>query len=300
MQPHTRHRAGIAALAVVTLAACSSGGGDHPGSCSRAQEPTTGPGDVDLYFPADVGRSWLYSASVTQYGMPTSYQITVAVTGTQPSGTETASIFTATNTQSYSATSQLIVKRPWGVYELSDGSATPPLDQLYPSLVLPFPIVDRGPTLLMQCSNATTVDLDGDGKADHVDLVANLSVHTGETADVGAGHFDGLVNVQIDAQITAHGSSLGTLVVTDTKNEWYAAGVGRVVIGEQLSAGGQSETLSAGLLSYFVPTAGTPPSQALAVAKESPIRADQPPSFREAGVKLARELVHLASSASVP
>jgi len=290
MSSGTRFGAVLAALALSSLAGCGGGGGDPPGSCTRAAIPTTGPGDVDSYFPADVNRTWTYQVTETGYG---SYQFTNSVIGTTPVGTETAYVFTTTDTiGGYS--SQLIVKRLAGVYELSDGSAEPPLDQLYPSPVLPFPVVDQPPTLVVSCSNVAIADLDGDGKGDHMDLTAYLGVHTGETASVGAGDFTDVANVQTDLTITVNGSSGASMSITTTKNEWYAPGTGRVSVYSVLSApaAGVYDEMSAGLQSLFVPAVGAVPTTELGLAVGAPL-ASRPASFAEASVQLARSLIHV-------
>jgi hypothetical protein len=75
----------------------------------------------------------------------------MTVTGTQVVGTEIASVFTSTTTSDPTPTNELVVKRPGGVYVLSDPSTEPPFDQLYPSMILPFPLAVVAPTEQVSC-----------------------------------------------------------------------------------------------------------------------------------------------------
>jgi hypothetical protein len=186
------------------------------------------------------------------------------------------------------STAQLVVKRPWGAYVLSDGSVDPPLDALYPSLVLPFPVVAQNATRLVTCTNVATPDLDGDGKPDRIDLTADLTVHTGETAEVGAGTFVDVANVQTSAVITAHGSSLGSVALTLVGNEWYAPGVGRVSMRQELSGPGLYELATGALASYAPPAALAPAAPASLATAAAVVEA--PRTFVEAAADLARAL----------
>ena len=84
-------RLAAAGAVAVTLYACGGDGTDSPGgSCTRAAVPASGPGDPLSYFPSDVGWGWTYRL------MSTGELATVAVTGTQLVGSETASVYTST------------------------------------------------------------------------------------------------------------------------------------------------------------------------------------------------------------
>ncbi len=204
-------------IAVAALASCSGGsGGDSPSapSCSRPAVSTTGPGDALDYFPNEVGWSWTY------YGAETG-SVTWTVTGTVAVGNETASVW---------STGELVVERPSGAYALSDATVEPPLDQLYPLLLLPFPVATTAAADQGECTSISVGDSDGDGKGDTVDMVATMQVlSVTETAQVMAGSFTDVVHVQQVMHVTNHLSALGTVAETITQDDWFAPGLGLVV-----------------------------------------------------------------------
>lgn len=275
----------LATILAATLAACSGGGGSDSipaGTCQRAAIPSTGPGDTLNYFPSEVGRTWTYrneSSGAT---------VLVAVSGTQVVGSETASVFTSTTVGSAPAP-ELVVKRPAGVYVLSDPSAEPPFDQLYPSLVLPFPVAVMPASTQATCRALDVGDLDGDGKADHADITVTLAVFSvSETATIAAGSFVEVAHVQTLASIKATTTAAGTLDMVATEDDWYAKGVGRVLslVKITIPTLAVSESVTTSLQSWTVPGAAlvaAPLSSPAAPASETP------PRLEEVALRLARE-----------
>lgn len=274
----------LAAILAMTLAACSSGGDDAipAGTCRRAAVPTTGPGDTLHYFPAEVGRTWTYrneSSGATAL---------VTVSGTQAVSSETASVFTVTSAGS-APTTELVVKRPAGVYVLSDPSAEPPFDQLYPSLVLPFPVTPAPETEQATCRALDVGDLDGDNRSDQADITFTLRVFSAtETATSAAGSFVDVAHVQSLARIKAITTGAGTLDVVATQDDWYAKDVGRVIslLKITIPAVGFSQQATTSLQSWTLPPAALVAAPLAASASAEPRRAAR---LEEAALQVARE-----------
>jgi hypothetical protein len=243
----------LAAALAAALTACSGGGHDDSipaGTCRRAAVPSTGPGDTLSYFPAEVGRTWTYRDEST------GGNFFLTVSGTQAVGAETASVFTTTGSGAAPVT-ELVVKRPAGVYVLSESPPVdPPFDQLYPSLVLPLPVAPMPETEQATCRALDVGDLDGDGKADHADVTVTLRVFSvTETATIAAGSFVDVAHVQTLARIKATATSAGSLDVVATQDDWYAKEVGRVnsLVTITIPAHGVSESATTSLESWTEP-----------------------------------------------
>jgi hypothetical protein len=291
IRTHPGHALALALLASV-LPGCGGSKSSSSGTCQRAAVPATGPGDTLHYFPAEVGRSWTYGVTGTDFGTPVPPGTTsvVSVTGTQVVGGETASLFTT----SASSGPEQVVKRPAGVYVLADPSVQPPLDQLYPTLVLPFPVAPTARTLQVQCTDIDLGDVDGDGKSDRGDITAYLRViSVTETASIQAGAFIDVAHVRTDASVTVRATKYGTVAINATEDDWYARDVGRVVSRLQMSSSGISVAdESHSLISYTVPTAGLAPPRALAqVAAGADLAAPPADGAERAAMRLARQLV---------
>lgn len=293
MRNSTRRRT-AAAFFALSLVACGGGGGSEPipgGTCNRAGARTTGPGDALNYFPAEVGRSWTYRQEST--GLTG----TVSVTGTQVVAGETAAVFTSGTTGSTITENELIVKRPGGVYLLSSQSSEPfGLDQIYPSLLLPFPVAPMPLTEQANCRALDVGDLDGDGKADHADVVVSLQVFAmGETASLATGFFSDLAHAQTVAQVTVTGTGGQKVTVAVTQDDWFARDVGRILSLMKLTniAAAFSQSSTTSLLSWSLPGAQAVPSsaQALAVAASA---APAATPLEEATLRLARRAAGVA------
>lgn len=276
----------LAASLAAVLTACSGGGNEDSipaGTCRRAAIPTTGPGDTLHYFPAEPGRTWTYrneSSGATVW---------MAVSGTQVVGGETAAVFTATSSQDPTPSTELVVKRPAGVYVLSDGSAEPPFDQLYPSLVLPFPVAPMAETEQAACRALDVGDLDGDLKPDRADMTFTLRVYTvTDTANITAGSFVDVANVLTTARIKANTTSAGSLEIVATQQDWFAKDVGRIIsrLTITIPSLGASESETTSLQSWTVPGGAALVAAPLVAAGDSSPR--PAPRLEEAALRLLR------------
>lgn len=275
----------LTATVAAAFTACSGGGHEDSiaaGTCQRAAGASTGPGDTLHYFPAEVGRTWTYLDESSHDAA------LVTVSGTQSVGAETASVFTTTKTGS-AASSELVVKRPAGVYVLSDASAEPPFDQLYPALVLPFPVTPMPETELATCRALDVGDLDEDGKTDHADITFTLRVFSvTETATITAGSFVDVAHVQSLARIKATTTRSGSIDVVATEDDWYAKDVGRVVslLTITIPAFAVSESATTSLQSWTVPPAAAMVAAPLAASGVAEAR--RVARLEEAALQLVR------------
>lgn len=275
----------LAVTFAAALAACGGGGDSNPvNTCERAQIPTTGPGDTLHYYPAEVGRTWTYRNETT------SATAQVTVSGTQVVGSETAAVFTVTSAGSAPQT-EIIVKRPAGVYVLSDPSAEPPFDKLYPSLVLPFPVVPTAETPQATCHALDVGDLDGDLKPDTADITFTLRVFSvTETATVPAGSFVDVAHVQSLARVTAKTTGAGTLDLVVTQDDWFAKDVGRVLskLTIDVPAISYTESQTISLQSWTAPPAAL---MAAPLAASSEVEPGHPERLEAVALRAARTVL---------
>jgi hypothetical protein len=279
-----------AASVLILSEACGGGssGASSGGSCWRAPIPTTGPGDTLGYFPIDVGRSWMYTNQTGASVSPGT--TTISVAGSVVVNGETVYSFTSSNPDDGTS---LIVMRGAGVYELADPSAEPPLDQLYPSLLLPFPVAPAARQEEVRCDDVSLGDLDGDGYADRGDVRAGLSVLSiTEPVTVGAGRFT-TAHVHTDVTMTVRATSAGTVKMDGTEDDWYAQSVGLVY--SLLRATSDGTTIADethALLSYSVPDTGAlPASCSTPLAAASLDSLQRSGSVEEAALRIARRIL---------
>jgi hypothetical protein len=274
-EPARRTVAVSVALVITAVAsACSGGGSDGPPApgCTHAASPATGPGDTLNHFPSEVGWSWTYRNTSGQLQ-------TLSVNGTQVMGTETAAVF---------STGELVVERPSGAYVLADPTVEPPLDQLYPTLIMPFPVAVTAATEQGRCTSIGLGDVDGDGKADAADLSSTLQVlSTADTATVEAGAFTGVAHLQQVVTITVRTTASGSATATVTQDDRFAPGVGLV----SRSIGSSPPIFapeSLALVSY------TPPAPAAKLAAAEALSAAplvSAPRLEERALDVARALI---------
>jgi len=278
----------LLAWAVIALALSTACGGDDSsgGTCTRAPVPATGPGDALGYFPVEVGRTWTYSNQSGTTLLPET--TTISVSGTEVVDGETVYLFTSSNPDDGT---ELVAKRAAGVYALADPSVEPPLDQMYPSLLLPFPVAPATRQQLVRCSDIDLGDLDEDGEVDRGDIQAGLTVYSvTEPATVIAGSFT-TAHVYTDVTMTVRASSVGTVMLDGIEDDWYAPGVGLVLSLFQVTSGAtQLAHETHALISYTVPGAETlPPSAGARSAAVAPGATPRGSSVEEAALRILRQ-----------
>lgn len=223
MANRSRWTVAVAAACSILLAACGGGRTEEKAGCTHAAVPTIGPGDVDHFFPVDVGRTWTY-ASNDGYSQGTQ---TVAVGNPSTVQGEPVSVFTYTFTsgaESGSGTDEYAV-RPAGVYRVSTTDAAPPAGQILPILVLPFPVQVTNPIQQVACQHLQFVE---EGVTFDTNIVESVGIPAIQLAiTVPAGTFTNVAQIQatIDLTMRAQGSTIKAVInVTDC----YAPGVGLI------------------------------------------------------------------------
>lgn len=223
MADRSRWTVAVAAACSVFLAACGGGRSEEKAGCTHAAVPTSGPGDVDHYFPVDVGRTWTYAFN-DGYSQGTQ---TMTVGNPSTVQGEPVSVFTytfTTATESGSGSDAYAV-RPAGVYRVSSTDAASPAGQILPILVLPFPVQVTNPIQQVACQHLQFVE---EGVTFDTDIVASVGISVIQPAiTVPAGTFTNVAHVQATINLTmrAQGSTIQAVIyVTDC----YAPGVGLI------------------------------------------------------------------------
>lgn len=228
--------AGLGCL-LVLLVACGGGGGGSGGGSSGSSgfgnslPPSSGPGDVENFFPDTVGSSWNYYAVVTNplAGHPANYMDTVTVTGTRPIGGTTASVFLDANPSGTGpAVEGYYYKNAGGIAFLGTNDASDAITpQLVPYLVGLFPLATGTVAQFSKTGMNYGSDLDGDGVNETVNATLTNTVDGFEPLAIGIGAFartaratESLSGVVILSRTTA------SVPFSSVSTRWLAPGVG--------------------------------------------------------------------------
>lgn len=231
------------AAAALLCAACSKD------PCERSLPSDSGPGDTSNLFPVATGSRWHYATSVSGGA---STWIRVEVTGTRQAGGRLATVFSATSLDGSAPPSEaLFAAAPGGVLELADPGWPAPLGQLFPLQILSFAPSGTRYQQLACTGLGAGEDLDGDGKAETLDVQSAVALSGPEAVTVPAGSFDAL-RAETSLAVTLHASGGQSVRIDGTDSSWYAPGVGRVRTRTSLASGSTTELIEQQLLGYVV------------------------------------------------
>lgn len=219
-------RVALAALLAVGLAlpACNGKTEVEPG-CRIRSPSSTGPGDVGNHFPITTGNHWLYDVVTSTGGYETGrHREEVVVTGTRGDG---ASVFELRPGNGDPVTQAVYAKGPSGVTELADGSEEPPLDAVFPNMLLEWPLEAGRSFEQVSCTGLATADLDGDGLGERLDLRSVVTVVGPETVETPAATI-AAVKVETTIPLTVRASGGVRVDAQANAQDWYAPGVGLV------------------------------------------------------------------------
>lgn len=176
------------------------------------------------------------------------------ITGTKAvGGGVTATVFTETNPDGDGQEKEdYRLKDSRGITNHGNNDATDPLTpQLIPFREVRFPL-QQGATF--ESVNKTAVnfgDLDGDGKNDTGNVLAQVTVAAFDSVTVPAGTFANSAKIEAKTTSTVTLSSNGTKVtVASTQTVWLASGVGSVKRQSQTSGPGISESVMEELVKF--------------------------------------------------
>jgi hypothetical protein len=224
----------IAALAVVALASCGGGGGGGGGTSQgfgNSLPPSSGPGDVENFFPNAQGNSWNYFATATNppSSASGSFMDAVSVTGTKTINGVSASVFLESNPSGgVTPLEGYYLKNAGGVAFLGTNDAADKVTPaLVPYVVALFPITPGVVALYTKNGLDFGRDLDGDGINETVNVNVKNSVVDFEALTIGIGSFPRTVKTTETLSGSVVLSKTQTSVpFSSTSTRWSAPGVG--------------------------------------------------------------------------
>jgi hypothetical protein len=186
-------------------------------------QTTHGTGDVGNYFPLSQGNNWNYQGKTSEPGVPTEhYANTVNVNGTLVVGGSLATILTSSDSGgSHSSQDDYVVKDASSVRYVGNNDRD---DSIAPATVpytgLHFPLHVNNKFQQVN-KNGLSLDVNGDGIKEIVNLSSTVSVIGFENIVVPAGSFANTAKMTTEVTITVNGVS-----VTGAETLWLAPGVG--------------------------------------------------------------------------
>ncbi len=204
--------------------------------------------NTEEYFPDEIGSVWRYKGSsrtdAVERISEMSFVNEVSAIGTTNIKGETVKIFRETNQGNKGPTDGFFRRDKSGITYYGSQPTTPFEQQLIPYRVLVFPLVMDGTFRQLEKKDVDMqADLDGDGRHERADVVAEVRVSAHAPVTVPAGTFSDAV--QIDASMT--------IVITLTKSQrvitsrdritsWFVRGIGLVKYVEEIEAPPVMET----------------------------------------------------------
>lgn len=251
----------------LALPACNSKSSEEQPGCRMHTPSSAGPGDVGSHFPIATANHWLYDVVTMTGGSETErYLAEVAIIGTRDDG---ASVFEFRPGNGDPVTRAVFAKGPSGVTQLSDGSEEPPLDAVFPNMLLEWPLEAGRSFEQVSCTGLTTADLDGDGRGERLDLRSVVTVVGEETVGTQVATFEAM-KVETVITLTIRASGGGRADAQGQTQDWYAPGVGlvrsrtttvldgREEVEERTLAGWVADTTRGGVTARATLTAGAP------------------------------------------
>ena len=270
-----RQNAFIAVLVVGAVCVLPSAGLDAAGNNPVLKEIQ----NTEEYFPDEIGSVWRYRGrsrtDAVERVAEETFTNEVSAIGTTNIKGETVKIFRETNQGNKGLTDGFFRRDKTGITYYGSQPTTPFEQQLVPYRVLAFPLVMNGTFRQLEKRGVDMqVDLDGDGRHERADVVADVRVVAHTPVTVPAGTFNDAV--QIDASMTIVISlTKDRRVITsrDRITNWFVRGVGLVKYVEEIEAPPVLETrgevtyVSEELESYAlkgtvgVPSSASPPGR---------------------------------------
>src|SRR5438445_5599653 len=207
--------------------------------------------NTEEYFPDGIGSVWRYTGRSRTETIERIADVTftneVSAIGTTNIKGETVKIFRETNQGNKGPTVGYFRRDASGITYYGSQPTTPFEQHLVPYRVLAFPLVMNGTFRQLEKRGVDMqADLDGAGRHEQADVVADVRVVAHTPVTVPAGTFNDAV--QIDASMTIVISlTKDRRVITsrDRITSWFARGVGLVKYVEEIEAPPVLETRGA-------------------------------------------------------
>lgn len=234
----------IPAAIILTACVLPGSGPDAAGTNPATREIQ----NTEEYFPDEIGSVWRYKGRSRTDAVERISELTfvneVSAIGTTNIKGETVKIFRETNQGNKGQTDGFFRRDKAGITYYGSQPTTPFEQQLIPYRVLVFPLVMEGTFRQLEKKDVDMqADLDGDGRHERADVVADVRVSAHTPVTVPAGTFSDAV--QIDASMTiviTLTKSRRVITSRDRITSWFARGVGLVKYVEEIEAPPVMET----------------------------------------------------------
>lgn len=204
--------------------------------------------NTEEYFPDEIGSVWRYKGRSRTDAVERIAEMAfineVSAIGTTNIKGETVKIFRETNQGNKGPTDGFFRRDKAGITYYGSQPTTPFEQQLIPYRVLVFPLIMEGTFRQLEKKGVDMqADLDGDGRHERADVVADVRVAAHTPVTVPAGTFSD--TLQIDASMTiviTLTKSRRVITSRDRITSWFARGIGLVKYVEEIEAPPVMET----------------------------------------------------------
>ena len=214
-------------------------------------QATQGTGDVGNYFPLAQGNTWNYQGTKSEFPMtpPENYVNAVRVNGTTIVNGIPSIIFTSSDSGGdHSSMEEYLMKDASHLLYLGNNDQDDQITlALIPYTALHFPLHVNSRFQQVN-ANGLSLDVDGDGNKETVDVVSTVSVISFEDLEVAAGRFTHTAKVKTETMLRVHNG----ITISGTETMWLAPGVGIVKKHSIASSRGNTITFVEELDSYQV------------------------------------------------
>lgn len=252
--------AGLTLVAAVGVTACGGGGGGSddgpppPTVTGNTFAPTTGPGDVEGYFPASLGNQWFLEYSGAESGAASvSGLLSMSVTGTKPVlGANATILYQEDVTGELGSVENYYGISPGGITYLGNNDATDDLTpRLLPWVQLLFP-VNLGTVSTVTGTNLP-IGTDNAGNTLTLDVTQRVQNAAFESVNVPAGSFTRALKQVTTIDGTVRNLRLNQSVdISGEEVNWSVPGVGIVKSTSSVSVDVESSSSTAQLRGYVV------------------------------------------------
>jgi hypothetical protein len=190
--------------------------------------------NIQEYFPDQIGNEWVYRGTMIEGGMvqiaekDTQFTNVSKVMGKEVQEGVEVTIFHDTNPGNQGPSESYYRRDAAGIRYYGSKPGTTLERQLVPYQIVRFPL--EIPSSFEQFNRKGLelgMDIDRDGEAEKVDIVAISSAQGKEVVSVPAGTYPDAIRLEAKMTMQVHLSESGkTIQGTDTMTVWFARGVG--------------------------------------------------------------------------